>query len=89
MADVVALRWSKAAPAVGTLQPKGGLLARFEAREPTCLQNHPMAPPYWRDFRLTGRQIWAGTVRTQLEASQVPSLQAWSSTKPVGKTPTD
>ncbi len=37
---------------------------------------------------LTGRQIWAGTVQTQLEASKDPSLQAWSSAKPAGKAPT-
>ncbi|WP_407886279.1 hypothetical protein [Levilactobacillus sp. N40-8-2] len=39
------------------------------------------------NHRLTGRQIWAGTVRTQLEASKGPSLQAWFSTKPAGKSP--
>jgi len=34
-----ALRWPGIPPAVGTLQPKGGLLARFEATLRTvCLQ---------------------------------------------------
>jgi len=36
----------------------------------------------WWALRLAGRQIWAGAVRTQLEASKEPSLQGWFSAKP-------
>jgi len=41
ISKLVALRRPEMSPAVGTLQPKGGLLAHFEATKALCLQSRP------------------------------------------------